>query len=75
MEEAEALCDRVAIMDAGLIGAIDTPSALIDRLLASGFRREVKPREATLEDVFLHLTGHAFSEAEAVVPAARDRRG
>jgi hypothetical protein len=29
-------------------------------LLATGFRREVLPRAATLEDVFLHLTGHGF---------------
>lgn len=77
MEEAETLCDRVAIMDQGLIAAIDTPTALIDRLIASGFRRAVQPREATLEDVFLNLTGHAFSETEAQTTGktAKGRRG
>jgi ABC-2 type transport system ATP-binding protein len=60
MEEAEELCDRVAIMDKGVVAGIDTPDALIDTLLATGFRREVLPRAATLEDVFLHLTGHGF---------------
>lgn len=32
MEEAEALCDRIAIMDAGKVIALDTPSGLIRRL-------------------------------------------
>lgn len=35
MEEAEALCDRVAIVDKGQIAAIDTPNRLIDQLLAT----------------------------------------
>jgi len=65
MEEAEVLCDRVAIMDRGTIAAIDTPAALIDALLATGFRRQEQPRAATLEDVFLHLTGHGFEEDAA----------
>jgi ABC-2 type transport system ATP-binding protein len=62
MEEAEELCDRVAVMDKGRIVAIDSPGALIDRLLATGFRNERKAREATLEDVFINLTGHALRE-------------
>ncbi len=33
MEEAERLCDRVAIMDRGQIRAEDTPRALVDRFL------------------------------------------
>ncbi|MCC6381621.1 MAG: ABC transporter ATP-binding protein [Dehalococcoidia bacterium] len=77
MEEAEVLCDRVAIMDQGLIAAVDTPDRLIDTLLATGFRRPEPPRAATLEDVFLSLTGHQFSEADAaagVVPAGRRGR-
>ena len=72
MEEAEVLCDRVAIMDKGLIAAIDAPSALIDTLLATGFKRQVEVREATLEDVFLTLTGHDF-EDEPVAGAAPGR--
>ena len=62
MEEAEVLCDRVAIMDSGLIAATDTPAALIDQLLATGFRRPVLARDATLEDVFMQATGHGFDE-------------
>jgi ABC-2 type transport system ATP-binding protein len=65
MEEAEVLCDRVAIMDRGTIAAIDTPAALIEGLLATGFRRQEQPRAATLEDVFLHLTGHGLEEEAA----------
>jgi len=57
MDEAEVLCDRVAIMDEGKIIAIDTPDRLIDNLVAKGFKRERKVKEATLEDVFINLTG------------------
>ncbi len=42
MDEAEYLCDRIAIIDAGKIVALDTPDNLIDHLVASGFER---PRE------------------------------
>ena len=62
MEEAEELCDRVAVMDAGRIIALDTPAALIDDLIARGFRREQEVRPATLEDVFLDLTGRSLRE-------------
>jgi len=34
MEEAERLCDRVMIIDAGRIGALDTPAALVRALRA-----------------------------------------
>ncbi len=57
MEEAEKLCDRIAIMDHGKIIQIDTPKKLIKDLLDIGFTKEVKPEPANLEDVFLHLTG------------------
>lgn len=57
MDEAEVLCDRVAIMDAGIIIAIDTPDRLIDKLVATGFSRPKPVKEANLEDVFLNLTG------------------
>lgn len=62
MEEAEELCDRVAIMDRGKIVQLDTPDALVEQLLATGFTatREVKP--ATLEDVFINLTGRSLRE-------------
>ncbi len=57
MEEAQVLCDRVAIMDEGVIIALDTPENLINKLLARGFKPHVKVQAATLEDVFIDLTG------------------
>ena len=57
MEEAEKLCDRVAIMDEGRIVASGTPNQLIDALLGKGFVKPQEVRPATLEDVFLDLTG------------------
>ena len=62
MEEAEELCDRVAIMDQGRIIALDRPQDLIRQLLAGGFTKERVERLANLEDVFLHLTGHSLRE-------------
>lgn len=60
MEEAEYLCDRVAIMDQGRIMALDTPEKLIDDLLKKGFERKKELKPANLEDVFINLTGHGF---------------
>lgn len=62
MDEAEKLCDRVAIVDAGQIIALDTPDKLIDQLVATGFERPKEVKKANLEDVFIHLTGHALRE-------------
>ena len=62
MDEAEALCDRVAIMDAGKIISLDTPDRLIDKLVATGFERPKQVKKANLEDVFIYLTGHEFTE-------------
>ena len=62
MEEADLLCDRVAIMDGGRIIAMDSPGTLVDRLLASGFTKERVERQADLEDVFLDLTGRGLRE-------------
>jgi ABC-2 type transport system ATP-binding protein len=50
MEEADALCNRVAIIDNGKIVAMDTPRKLKKLIPSNGH----KP---TLEDVFLELTG------------------
>jgi ABC-2 type transport system ATP-binding protein len=58
MDEAEVLCDRVAIIDSGKIIALDPPDRLIDRLVASGFERPKVVKKANLEDVFINLTGH-----------------
>ncbi len=62
MEEAETLCDRVAVMDRGKIAALDRPDTLIQKLLDKGFRRERVEREANLEDVFIDLTGRKLRE-------------
>jgi ABC-2 type transport system ATP-binding protein len=63
MDEAEVLCDRVAIMDAGKIIDIDTPQNLIKKLLDKGFKKKRVVQEATLEDVFLDMTGKNLREA------------
>lgn len=57
MDEAELLCDRVAIMDRGEIVTIDTPKALIKKLIAKGFKKDQHVEQADLEDVFINLTG------------------
>lgn len=62
MEEAEELCDRVAIMDHGKMVALAPPQQLINDLLGRGFTKERSERLATLEDVFLDLTGHSLRE-------------
>ena len=62
MDEAEVLCDRVAIMDTGLIVSLDQPGKLIDELLASGFEKQKETKGANLEDVFIQLTGHALRQ-------------
>ncbi len=60
MEEAESVCDRIAIVDHGQIIAIDTPQNMIDKhkndpeVIAVSRRGKV-----TLEDVFIALTGRA----------------
>lgn len=62
MDEAEVLCERVAIIDSGKIIALSTPNELIDKLLASGFKREKEVKGANLEDVFLNMTGKEWRE-------------
>jgi ABC-2 type transport system ATP-binding protein len=62
MDEAEVLCDRVGIIDSGKILTIDTPDNLIDDLISTGFERPKVMKLATLEDVFLNLTGHGLRE-------------
>jgi len=60
MDEAEMLCDRVAIIDSGKIIAMESPDRLIDNLVAGVFERPKEVKKANLEDVFIHLTGHAL---------------
>lgn len=62
MDEAEVLCDRVAIIDSGNIIAINTPNQLIDDLVATGFERPTQVKKANLEDVFINLTGVSLRE-------------
>ncbi len=62
MEEAQLLCDRVAIMDNGKIIELDTPSNLIKQLLKRGFTKKQVVEDATLEDVFIDLTGKGLRE-------------
>jgi len=58
MQEADALCDRIAIVDSGRIVALDTPAQL--KKLVAG----LEGAEPTLEEVFLQLTGKTIEEAE-----------
>lgn len=62
MDEAELLCDRVAVMDEGKIIALDTPKNLIKDLLKKGFKKEQHVEQADLEDVFIDLTGKALRD-------------
>jgi len=57
MDEAEQLCDRIAIMDEGKIIAAASPDKMIDDLVASGFEKPKLVKSANLEDVFIQLTG------------------
>jgi len=57
MDEAEMLCDRIAIMDQGNIIALDTPKKLIKDLLKRGFTKKQQVEQANLEDVFIDMTG------------------
>lgn len=57
MDEAEQLCDRIAIMDEGKIISLDSPDKMIDDLVNTGFERPKQVKAASLEDVFIHLTG------------------
>ena len=54
MEEADELCDRIAVMHRGRIRAIGTPAELKARLHP----------DASLEDVFRHFTGDSLDEAD-----------
>ena len=62
MDEAEQLCDRIAIMDEGKIISLNSPDKMIDDLVASGFERPRQVKAANLEDVFIHLTGKDIRE-------------
>ncbi|GAA4449592.1 ABC transporter ATP-binding protein [Rurimicrobium arvi] len=63
MDEAEELCERVAIVDSGKIVSLDTPAGLIDKLIASGFERKKEVKAASLEDVFIATTGKEYRDS------------
>jgi ABC-2 type transport system ATP-binding protein len=56
MQEADALCDRIAILDEGRIVALDTPAGL------KGLVPGTNGHDPTLEDVFMKLTGKRLVE-------------
>jgi ABC-2 type transport system ATP-binding protein len=62
LDEAELLCDRVAIMDKGKIIALDSPKNLVKALLNRGFKKEQHVEQANLDDVFIDLTGKALRD-------------
>ena len=64
MDEADELCDRVAIMHRGLVAAIGTPLEL---------KAQVGPG-ATLDDVFAHHTGAGIESGGTFRDVARTRR-
>jgi ABC-2 type transport system ATP-binding protein len=57
MEEAQAVCDRVAIIDHGKLVTVDTPAGLIAKHREDPRVVKVARGEVTLEDVFIGLTG------------------
>ena len=64
MDEAEILCDRIAVMDNGKIIALDTPKNLIKALIKRGFKKKQQVEQANLEDVFIDLTGKGLREED-----------
>jgi ABC-2 type transport system ATP-binding protein len=63
MEEADRLCDIVAVMHQGVLAALDTPASL---------KAQVSP-DASLDHVFIHFTGATISEGGDLRDAARTR--
>lgn len=57
MEEAQAVCDRVAIIDHGKLLTVDTPAGLIAKHSDDPRVVKVARGGVTLEDVFIGLTG------------------
>ncbi|CRZ17446.1 ATP-binding cassette domain-containing protein [Mycolicibacterium neworleansense] len=58
MGEADALCDRVALMHHGRLQAVGTPSELKERVL-----KATDAQDASLEDVFRHYAGSDLADA------------
>jgi ABC-2 type transport system ATP-binding protein len=64
MDEVEELCDRIALIHRGRIGSVGTPAEL---------KSELGP-EATLDDVFIHLTGAEIDTGGSYRDTQRTRR-
>jgi ABC-2 type transport system ATP-binding protein len=64
MDEADSLCQRIAIMHHGKVAAIGQTSAL----------KQSVGEDATLEDVFIHYTGDAIESGESYRQTASTRR-
>ena len=63
MEEAEAVCDRIAIIDHGRVIEVDTPAALIEKHRDDkSVIKASRKGKITLEDVFIGLTGSEIRE-------------
>ena len=62
MDEAEKLCDRVAIVDHGHVIALGAPHELIDSIGATIPAPPPRASSATLEDVFVALTGRTLRD-------------
>jgi ABC-2 type transport system ATP-binding protein len=65
MEEADALCERVAIMHQGVLVALGTPGEL---------KASIGRRGATLDDVFIHYTGSELESGGTYRETRRTRR-
>jgi len=63
MEEADHLCDMVAVMHRGILAALDTPAALKAQVSCT----------ASLDDVFIHFTGATMTEGGELTDVARTR--
>ena len=65
MDEADHLCDRVAIMHLGKVVAIGTPAELKASISGNG---------VTLDDVFAHYTGYEIESTDSFRETSRTRR-
>ena len=65
MEEADILCDRVAIMHRGKVVAIGSPDKLI---------QSIGGGDLTLDDVFIHYTGDELNAGGSFRETSRVRR-
>jgi ABC-2 type transport system ATP-binding protein len=65
MEEADQICDRVAIMHLGKVAAIGSPAEL---------KRGIGKKNATLDDVFIHYAGSGIESGGAWKDTSRTRR-